>query len=412
MKFRGVAGAVVGALVVGLLVMPSSSGAIKAGTSCKKVGLQTVDSGRKYTCVKQGKKLVWNKGVVVKAAPVAKPSPSATPTPSASPSATPTPTPTPTKTYSAYELTKLKAYENIRAEAEKDGSNNIKLVYHISDNVPQELKNLYREQAIYSSKLYGTFFNRVETMNIYVYTEMDQEFLKNSDFPRVREILNDVNRWFVNWEAGKMQEHVLGGWAWFLEHKAKFEGHAGVFVYSKSSIATHRKYAIQVMPHEYFHVVQDYFIKRNPKWTDQNSWDNLFAPIFREGSANTISFALSTETKEKYLDLYALFIDEKKQDRSVQLFSTLTSNEAVVKALYSMRTRATSPDAHESSYSVGSLLFEWVIAEYGFDAYRKFVVNQQIGNSFGDNVQASLGISERELYEKAAPHILAAFNGG
>ncbi len=102
MKFRGVAGAVVGALVVGLLVMPSSSGAIKAGTACKKAGLQTVDSGRRYTCVKQGKKFVWNKGVVIKAAPVAKPSPSATPSPAPSPtpsaSATPTPTPTPTFT--------------------------------------------------------------------------------------------------------------------------------------------------------------------------------------------------------------------------------------------------------------------------------------------------------------------------
>ena len=98
MKFKGVAGAVVGALVVGLLVMPSSSGAIKAGTACKKAGLQTVDGGRKHTCVKQGKKFVWNKGVVVKAAPVAKPSPSATssasPTPTPSASATPTPTST------------------------------------------------------------------------------------------------------------------------------------------------------------------------------------------------------------------------------------------------------------------------------------------------------------------------------
>ena len=96
MKKRFVAGAIVAALVVSALVMPSSSGAIKAGTSCKKAGLQTIDSGRKYTCIKQGKKFVWNKGVVIKAAPAANPSPSAIP--SASPSATPTPTPTPTFT--------------------------------------------------------------------------------------------------------------------------------------------------------------------------------------------------------------------------------------------------------------------------------------------------------------------------
>ena len=93
MKFRSVAGAVVGALVIGLLATPSSSGAIKAGTACKKAGLQIVDSGRKYTCIKQGKKFVWNKGVIVKAVPVTKPTPTATPTASPLPSATPEPSP-------------------------------------------------------------------------------------------------------------------------------------------------------------------------------------------------------------------------------------------------------------------------------------------------------------------------------
>ena len=98
MKLRSVAGAVLGALIVGVLVMPSSFGAIKAGTSCKKAGLQTTDGGRKYTCVKQGKKFVWNKGVVVKAVPVTKPAPIATATASPLPSVTPEPSPTPSPT--------------------------------------------------------------------------------------------------------------------------------------------------------------------------------------------------------------------------------------------------------------------------------------------------------------------------
>ena len=98
MKLRSVAGAVLGALIVGVLVMPSSFGAIKAGTPCKKAGLQTVDSGRKYTCIKQGKKFVWNKGAVVKAVPVTKPAPIATATASPLPSVTPEPSPTPSPT--------------------------------------------------------------------------------------------------------------------------------------------------------------------------------------------------------------------------------------------------------------------------------------------------------------------------
>ena len=394
-------------LLIGLLAIPLNAAGVKAGAKCSKAGATALSDGKKFTCIKSGIRLIWNKGITVKVA--SKP----TVTPTAKPTALETPTPitTPIKSLTNYELTKIRAYENIRDEAKKDGSKNVNLVYHISDHVSKDLVDLYREQVEYSSKLYGTFFNKVETMNIYVYTEKDLKYLRSAGSPRIDETLSELNRWFVDWEAGRGREHVLGGWAWYYEQKSKFEGHAGIFVYSNGSLATQRKYAIQVLPHEYFHVVQDYYIKRNPKWTDRDSWDIFFPPIFREGSANTISFAMATSSKESYLNLYAEFIREKKRDSSVRLFSTLTSTGAVVKALSDMRTRSSSPDAHEASYSVGSLLFEWVIAEYGFDAYRKIVVNQQVGKNFGDNIQVSLGISERELYEKAAPHILAAFTG-
>ena len=48
--------------------------AVKAGSSCSKAGTTSVSGGKKFTCVKSGKKLVWDKGVFV---PVAKPAPSA-----------------------------------------------------------------------------------------------------------------------------------------------------------------------------------------------------------------------------------------------------------------------------------------------------------------------------------------------
>lgn len=54
----------------------------KAGTTCPKLGVSKNYQGKKFTCVKNGKKLVWNKGVQIKQA---LPSITATPTPSASP---------------------------------------------------------------------------------------------------------------------------------------------------------------------------------------------------------------------------------------------------------------------------------------------------------------------------------------
>jgi hypothetical protein len=75
------------ALIAG---MAQAATAPKAGTACKIVGQTITAGGKKYTCIKSGKKLVWNKGVAV---PL--PAPSATPTATPSPTSTPTPTKTP-----------------------------------------------------------------------------------------------------------------------------------------------------------------------------------------------------------------------------------------------------------------------------------------------------------------------------
>jgi hypothetical protein len=39
---------------------------VKAGSSCSKIGAKATVSGKKYTCIKSGKTLIWNKGVNVK----------------------------------------------------------------------------------------------------------------------------------------------------------------------------------------------------------------------------------------------------------------------------------------------------------------------------------------------------------
>lgn len=61
-------------LIPMVLVASNSYAAVKAGSACTKVGAKSVSGGKSYTCIKSGKKLVWDKGVVV---PVAKPAPSA-----------------------------------------------------------------------------------------------------------------------------------------------------------------------------------------------------------------------------------------------------------------------------------------------------------------------------------------------
>ena len=51
-------------LFLSLPLIPVNAAA-KAGGTCSKAGITSVVSGKTYTCIKSGKKLVWNKGVAV-----------------------------------------------------------------------------------------------------------------------------------------------------------------------------------------------------------------------------------------------------------------------------------------------------------------------------------------------------------
>ena len=74
----------------------SAMAAVKTGGSCTKLGATSTSLGKKYTCIKSGKKLVWNKGVpVIKPVPVVSPTASPTPIPTPTPTSSPTPTSAP-----------------------------------------------------------------------------------------------------------------------------------------------------------------------------------------------------------------------------------------------------------------------------------------------------------------------------
>ena len=61
----------------------------KAGATCSKIGSSTTYQGKKFTCIKSGKKLIWNKGIAVKSSS------------SQTSPITPKPTPTPNSTLSS-----------------------------------------------------------------------------------------------------------------------------------------------------------------------------------------------------------------------------------------------------------------------------------------------------------------------
>jgi hypothetical protein len=63
MKFKKITIALISTLIF-LNITPVQA-AVKAGASCKNAGIKSEVSGKTFTCIKSGKKLVWDKGVKV-----------------------------------------------------------------------------------------------------------------------------------------------------------------------------------------------------------------------------------------------------------------------------------------------------------------------------------------------------------
>lgn len=53
-------------LAVSLMGVAPAQAAVKAGAKCTKAGATATSAGKKFTCIRSGGKLVWNKGVTIK----------------------------------------------------------------------------------------------------------------------------------------------------------------------------------------------------------------------------------------------------------------------------------------------------------------------------------------------------------
>jgi hypothetical protein len=94
---RGLARIIIAILVITNFSSLAEAATPIAGSKCSKVGQIASTATKKFTCIKSGKKLIWNKGVAIKSE--VRPTPESTaianPTPTPTPTAMATPTPTP-----------------------------------------------------------------------------------------------------------------------------------------------------------------------------------------------------------------------------------------------------------------------------------------------------------------------------
>ena len=311
---------------------------------------------------------------------------------------------------SAYEKTKFLAYREIQKLYKSGPLSSISHTYFLSKNLPAEFKSRYVNQTERAAKYYDQLFPKSVIVNAYYQTEKDEQYIKSH--PVLSFDFEMFISWFKAWRAGKDLDHNIGLAAWYREFEGVTQGHTGVVLGSKAKLKNIRLYSEQVVAHEYFHVVQDYYkYERDRKgYEGEDEFANYYPPIFREGSANTISFGVSMQSFEDYLLFYQTFLAENIGKYQPKIFNSLTSKSKVISTLNLIEKRSNDPDAHWASYSLGALTFEWFIAKYGIEAFKRLIFNQKLGKTFEENIKISAGITLDQLYEGAAEHVFLGFN--
>jgi len=135
-------------LVIGTLIVSGNAAiaAVKAGSACPKAGATSTIAGKKFTCIKSGTRLVWNKGVAIKAA--AKPTPTATAVPTESSK------PTLRQVWGSVSSDSLAVWDIIKPiSSDLKGSGLKNITFAFSSDIPadsqEELKRQYRLTTTY-----------------------------------------------------------------------------------------------------------------------------------------------------------------------------------------------------------------------------------------------------------------------
>jgi hypothetical protein len=391
------------------LTAPLHAAAPKTGAKCTKKSATATNGGKLFTCIKSGKKLVWNKGVVIKK-PTPTPSATPTPTPIASPTATPivSPTPTPTAIPVVINAVAKQAFEIIQS-AKRQNSNLI-LTYEIQNFVPNDVAEIVRKNTENAVRIYSIFIDSTRQVIIHAYTEKDLPLMSGSDMFKNRSDLQFFTDWWekdlstVNsafgYPGSYLKEGCSAGGQASCAGKA---GHAGVAYPSRATSKTLDAFNLSVVPHEFFHVIQDFYrYKGEPAYFVTEEAKDLAMPsLFREGGATFMQMAASHDEIEQSEAVFKIAKKWMFQDDSREITTVMTTQELVT-----LLVKLENGDRSPRSYVLGAAFHEWLLVNQGLNKFISLTKNHVIGRPFKDLFAETYGMTLVDAYEKAAPHIL------
>lgn len=405
---------------------PSAEAAIKAGASCAKVGITKVSGGKKFTCKRSGKKLIWGPGVLVQ-------SNTATEVPAPLPASTPSPTPTAkpisdqlsfkdsmiyrivdgqlerksqdgvffstdSRLVSAINPVRAKAYSEINQASRSLSHPNIELVWTIRDSFPKEMIDYTKLQIENSAALWNDVFPTKVKVFVTLVTEQDKDYLTNTK-PMFSDMVRSVSRF----DSRNERPFVTGGGGWILNNGEQF----GLIVLGTASYMTtnYMNYEWpEVAAHEFVHVVQQYFMRSTSRqFNSEGEYTKIMPLHLSEGSANTIGFLTGFRNLGWSSDAMDWMVWQRARDNL--RWNKITNLSQALEVIRGTEERSPN-EAFEMSYAIGGLINEYLISKYGFNAFINLLKATQTESSYDAALMKSIKKSKDEFYQEVAPYVL------
>ena len=400
--------------------LPANSAPI-AGTSCTKLNSTKIIKNYKYTCIKSGKKLLWNKGAPISVRPIPTPAPTTSilPTPEPSRSSEPTPSAIPKSTGPAApitldnldpEWTSLIAYSKMQEFARTQTKPVIESTLYLSPTVESRPYKLYLtgfDEVIQS--LYAIY--KKPKFSIVLFTEQDSVWIDQTQTRLMGSYLNNPTQQLQSYRL-KESGCNIGGF--YLPNIVLFCVKDDKDL---SKLQTSKYSAAHAFPHEYFHLSG--FISADytsiPILGTQASANRRFKACWiDEGFATFYGFAYGGSQNDPdgksrlaFLNELTFSYDFRRNQNTGTIRKLLLQNDPkVVINLYKEveNTLENCPDT-QNAYFLGELAAEALVASFGPKSLNDFQIEFGSSGDWKVAFEKTFGLKVDDFYVKLTPYL-------
>jgi hypothetical protein len=385
-------------IAIGLMT-PLATAAVKPGAKCSKQGQISTTAGKKYTCVKSGSKLIWNKGVPVKAAvkselnPVLKP---VVPTP------TSTPTPIPTIERKDWELTYLKIWDEFE-KSQNQGS--FPFDYKLGPTVNQDKA---RESIAAYDKAMKPWLAILDGAKVspIIWTIMSEK-----DYGWWKQVVDQQEGASANyaWNPDtKMLGHCQLSSKVFCGYGSTYKSNTPDYKFLQYNVIGSNYSQTpngNTVNHESVHFYQLSVVQGFPR--DLPCW-------YVEGQAslygNSLEYNLTTQRTSSIRQRDNFKGIVRQYQPSADTFASSDWVE-VLENMYQPHVSCSSQQDY-FKYAVGMFAWEFLYDKFGPKVMHQVLLDFKEGKSFDAASQARLGSTLQQLNEKLAAHFVQIFARG